>query len=224
MNYGALLDGRCLQTGVTRSPALHKHFNVSGNAMTPLKQISSALISMLLFHCSCSSKADNPKSADISQTFNLVQKVDTSLNGVYAGLEYIGTSTDPIYPRKISKSYHLGYLKIKGDSVYLDQNPIFVNKKDTSYSASDGGFFYYSGTLTKTDTIALFELKELFCDYCGVFVETQADGMQQVIKRNKQLKGRLTDDGFIIDGYLYTRTTKRQELISEHPEPYFKSQ
>jgi hypothetical protein len=190
--------------------------------MTTLKLISCALILALLFDCSCSSKPGKPGSADTSQSVSLVGKVDTSLNGLYAGLEYMGTSTDPVYPGKVFKAYHLAYLKIRGDSVFLDQNPIFVHKNDTSYSASDGGFYYYSGTLTKTHTTVLFNLKELFCDYCGVPVETKPDGTQQPIKRKKQLKGRITDKGFIIDGYLYSRTTKKEDLISEHPEPYLK--
>jgi len=32
LNYGALLGGSCLEADVTRSPALHKHFNVSSHA------------------------------------------------------------------------------------------------------------------------------------------------------------------------------------------------
>lgn len=177
----------------------------------------------LFFDCSCTSKTEKSKVADTSQAVIVVHKVDTSLNGLYAGLEYMGTSTDPVYPGKVFKTFHLDYLKIKGDSAFLDQNPIFVYKKDTSYSASDGGFYYYSGTLTKTDTTILFNLKELFCDYCGELIETKPDGTQQRIKRTKQLKGRLTNKGFLIDGYLYKRTVEKEGLISEHPGPYLKS-
>jgi hypothetical protein len=209
---------------VLKIPAFAKRQTVSGNAMTTLKLIQRVVILTFLIDCSCSSKADKGQSADTSQATSIVQKVDTSLNGLYAGLEYIGTSTDPAYPGKVFKAYHLGYLKIKGDSVFLDQNPIFVHEKDTSYSAFDGGFYYYSGTLTKTDTTVLLNLKELFCDYCGVSVEMKPDGTQQAVKRTKQLKGRLTDKGFLIDGYLYARTTKKEELMSEHPEPYLKLQ
>jgi hypothetical protein len=191
--------------------------------MTTFKLISTAFILTLLIDCSCSPKADNSNSVDTTKFANSVQK-DTSLNGLYAGLEYMRITTDPAYPGKKFKSYHLGYLKIKGDSVFLDQNPIFVYKSDTSYSASDGGFYYYSGTVQKSDTTVLFDLKELFCDYCAVPVKTKPDGTQEVVKRTKQLKGRLTDKGFIINDYLYARTTKKKDLISEHPEPYLKSQ
>jgi hypothetical protein len=190
--------------------------------MATFKHISPALILALLFDCSCSTKADNSKQVDNIKVADIIQK-DTLFNGLYAGLEYMGITTDPVYPGKKFNSYHLGYLKIKGDSAFLDQSPIFVYKRDTSYSASDGGFYYYSGTLQKNDTTVLFNLNELFCDYCGTLVKTNPNGTHEVIKRKKQLKGRLTDKGFIIDGYLYARTTKKEDLLSEHPETYLKS-
>jgi hypothetical protein len=189
--------------------------------MIPFKQISRFLILTLLFVYSCSSKTDNAKSTDGVSSVNNVHK-DTALNGLYSGLEYTGIVTDPVYPGKDFKTFHLGYLKIKGDSVFLDQNPIFVYKNDTSYSASDGGFYYYSGTFQKSDTTISFYLKELFCDYCPIRIVT--DTTQEVIKRTKQFKGRLTSKGFIINGYLYAKTAKKEDLISEHPEPYLKSQ
>lgn len=197
--------------------------------MTNLKLISTAFILTLLFDYSCSSKSDNSKLVDTVKSTNSVQ-TDASLNGLYVGLEemcYMDSTGkkdcygDPAKPKW--KWYHLGYLKIKGDSVFLDQNPISIYKKDTSFSASDGAFYYYSGTFQKSDTTVLFNLKELFCDYCGVPVKTNTDGTQEVIKRTKQLKGRSTDKGFIIDGFLYARTTIEESLISEHPEPYLKS-
>ncbi|MFT3679055.1 MAG: hypothetical protein QM791_02210 [Ferruginibacter sp.] len=192
--------------------------------MTTCKIPFTALVLTVLFNCACSSQLEKPKAAEVAATGSIANKTDTSLNGLYTGLEYMGTSTDPVYPGKVFKSFHLGYLKIKGDSVFLDQNPIFVYRKDTSYSASDGGFYYYSGMLTKTDTTVLFNLKELFCDYCGELFETKPDGTKQAVKRIKQLKGRITHDGFLIDGYLYKRTGRNEELISEHPALYLTSE
>ena len=184
----------------------------------------------LLFEYSCTTKSDNSKFIDTNKSVVLVQK-DTSLNGLYVGLEemcYTDSTGkkdcygDPANPKW--KWFHLGYMKIKGDSVFLDQNPISIYKKDTSFSASDGAFFYYKGTLEKSDTTILINLKELFCDYCGIPVKVKPDGTQEVIKRTKQFKGRLIDKGIIIDGYLYARTAEKESLISEHPEPYLKSQ
>jgi hypothetical protein len=103
--------------------------------MIMLKLISTALILPFLFNFSFTAKTDHSKTAGTPAPA-AVQK-DTSLNGLYIGLEYIGITKDPVYPGKKFKSFHLGYLKIKGDSVFLDQGPIYVYKKDTTYSASD---------------------------------------------------------------------------------------
>ena len=204
-------------------PAQQQAVDVSGNAMTVFKLISPSFILIFLFDYSCSSKADKAKSADNTKYVNIGKK-DSSLNGFYSGLEYLGITTDPAYPGKKFKSFHSGYFKIRGDSVFLDQNPIFIYEKDTSYSASDGGFYYYSGTLQKNDTTVLFNLNELFCDYCGVPVKTKADGTKEIIKRTKTIKARLIDKGFVIDGYLYVKTAQKADLLSEHPEPYLRSQ
>jgi hypothetical protein len=190
-----------------------------------------AYILTLIFFTSCLTKADTSVFDIPLKVEATSQQKDTSLNGLYTGLEemcWIDSTGkkdcygDPANPKW--KWYHLGYLKIKGDSVFLDQNPISIYKKDTSYSASDGAFFYYSGTLQKNDTTVVFNLNELFCDYCGVPVRVKPDGTQEVIKRTKQLRGRMNDKGIFIDGYLYARTFKRESLISEHPEPFMKSQ
>lgn len=183
--------------------------------MTSFKLTLSYFIFTLLFNYSCSSKADNEKSGNSLASTNILNK-DTSLNGLYKGLEYMGTSNDPVYPGKEFKSYHLGYLKIKCDSIFLDQSLIFVYKNDTSFSASDGGYYYYSGTFKKTGTTIIISLKELFCDYCGVPVKTNPDGTEVIIQRTKRWEGRLTGNGFTIDGYVYARTTKKENLISEH--------
>ncbi len=103
--------------------------------------------------------------------------MDTSfnkLNGLYVGLEDMGAQVDQSKPKW--KLYHLSYLKIKGDSVNLDQSPISIYKIDTSFSASDGGFYYYSGTLTTSDTTIEINLKETSCDYCGELMKKNADG------------------------------------------------
>lgn len=115
-------------------------------------------------------------------------------------------------------------LKSKVTVFFLDQNPISIYNKDTAFSASDGAFYYYSGTLQKDDTTVLFNFDELFCDYCGVPTRVKSDGTTEVIKRTKQWKGSLTDKGIIINGYLYARTTKKEIMISEHPKAFLQSQ
>ena len=197
--------------------------------MTIFKTILTVYILLLT---SCLTKADTSKSGAPSKLAVTTQQKDTSLNGMYVGLEEMcwtdstgkkNCYTDPARPKR--KWYHLGYLKIKGDSAFLDQNPVNIGtKKDTLWSASDGAFYYYSGIIQMSDTTISFNLKELFCDYCGVPVKIKPDGSKEVIKRTKQLKGRLTDKGIVIDGYLYARTTEKESLTSEYPEPYLNSQ
>jgi hypothetical protein len=78
-------------------------------------------IVLLLFNCCCIPKTANATAFGMLAAAESFQK-DTSLNGLYTGLEYMGVSVDPANPGKKFKSYHPGYLKIKGDSVFLDQN------------------------------------------------------------------------------------------------------
>ena len=184
--------------------------------MTAIKLISFLYILTVLPDYSCSSKTDGLRSVD-SPKYGNIARNDISLNGLYFGLEYNGITTDPAYPGKKFKSFHSGYLKIKDDSVFLDQNPIIVCEKDTSCSASDGGFYYYSGTLQNNDTTIIFNLKELFCDYCSVPIKTNAPGTKEVVKRIKKITAHLTDKGLIIAGYLYAKTVEKWPLRSEYP-------
>src|SRR5450631_2710673 len=64
------------------------------------------------------------------------------------------------------KWYHVNKLYIENDSAFLYQEPVQIKKKDTSYSASDGAFFYYAGTITKSDSGRMIHLKKISCDYC----------------------------------------------------------
>lgn len=121
------------------------------------------------------------------------------------------------------KWYRLNILKIKGDSVFLDQSPISIYKKDTSYSASDGAFFYYHGTLTKiTDSTFSINLTEIFCDYCGELVEKQKDGTMKRVYRTKNYLCKLTKNGFWANDILYKQTNNKDNLISEHPQPFLR--
>ncbi len=116
------------------------------------------------------------------------------------------------------KWYRLNLLKIKGDSIFLDQSPISIYKNDTSYSASDGGFYYYHGTLTKTsDSTFSINLTEIFCDYCGELVEKQKDGSYKRVYRTKKYLCTINKEGFWANDIFYKLTTNQGKLISEHP-------
>ena len=44
------------------------------------------------------------------------------------------------------KWFHLNTAYLRNDTL-LSKAPIMIHKKDTIHSASDGGFYYYFGTL-----------------------------------------------------------------------------
>ena len=180
----------------------------------------------ILFSSSCSTKPDRIKWTATTNSSDTTLK-GSSLDGFYTGLEEMcwTDSTgkkdcygDPADPKWTW--YHLGNLKIIGDSVFLDQSPICIYKNDTTFSASDGAFYYYSGTVEKHDTNVLINLTELFCDYCPVHILTEPNETEEVIKRKKLLRGIVHSKGIVINGYLYRKELKKESLISEHPQAF----
>jgi hypothetical protein len=150
------------------------------------------------------------------------------IDGTYEGLEKIcweisknGECNNNDNEKPNWKWYHLNRLKIIGDSCFLDQSPVKIYRKDTSFSASDGGFLYFSGRLKRTDSTITLNLQELFCDYTGHFQEKQADGTYKRIKRTKQYVGSLTDSGIVINKFLYEKVDYGEYLISERPPPAY---
>jgi len=172
--------------------------------MKPFKFITRFFILTLLFQSACSTTPDNSTKA----ITNIKDTLFNKLNGLYVGLEDMGAQIDPSKPKW--KWYHLSYLKIKGDSVNLNQSPISIYKTDTSFSTSDGGFYYYSGTLISSDTTVEINLKETSCDYCGELMKKNADGTLEREYRTKKYLGKLTDKGIIINGHLFTKTNKSE--------------
>jgi len=175
----------------------------SGETIKPLKDT--------LTNISSSPKPDN----FIEKAKGILDNSSNLLTGVYVGLEKMPYLIDPSNPKKVW--YHLTYLKIKGDSAFLDQSPISIYKKDTTFSASDGGFYYYKGILIKTDTTLKIRLKEIFCDYCGEKVKKGIDGRWIRDCRIKEYFAKKTVKGIFLNGNLFTKTNRKENLISEHP-------
>jgi hypothetical protein len=86
------------------------------------------------------------------------------LKGTFIGVEAMKDYSDPSNPKY--KWYHLSALTFKGDSVFLEQSPIAIYKMDTIFSASDGGFYSYAGTIGKYEGKPFLDLKLKSCDYC----------------------------------------------------------
>lgn len=152
----------------------------------------------------------------------------SNLDGIYVGAEKICFSSikkDSCVNiekenRKKWKWYHLNYIKIKGDSVFYDSSPIRIHKRDTMYSASDGGFHYYRGTLARlTETSFSIKLAEGFCDYCGEPVEVQEDGTTKRIYRSKVYLCKRAKDGFWANDIFYRQTKEHKDMISEKFQP-----
>lgn len=85
--------------------------------------------------------------------------------GAFVGLEemkgYAGSA------KTNYKWYHLSRITFKGDSVFLEQSPVAIYRRDTIFSASDGGFYSYAGTLKEYKGKTVADLVLISCDYCN---------------------------------------------------------
>jgi len=146
-----------------------------------------------------------------------------NINGVYKGLEEIctidSTGKKVCYGDEIDRKkkwYYLSVLKIKHGKVFMDQSPVTVYRNDTSYSASDGGFFYYRGsTITRNDSIIL-NLIELSCDYCGRRIKTNPNGSITKVIETKLLSGHSLNGDLVLNGILFKKMKTDTSLESEH--------
>jgi hypothetical protein len=138
-------------------------------------------------------------------------------NGTYQGLERMA-GYDP--PRKW---FHLNTAYVRNDTLFLYKAPIIIHKKDTIHSASDGGFYYYLGTLYQQDTTISVRLAKTNCDYCArkIRVDT-ATGFRYPIIDTTEYKIRKTAHGFSMNGVQYTLEKKELDSFPEelfYPDP-----
>ncbi|HEY0054787.1 MAG TPA: hypothetical protein VGB63_05480, partial [Pedobacter sp.] len=166
---------------------------VSSNFMNPLKSTTTVLL-FIFFICGC-----GPENGGFAKD----EMATRDLNGLYVGLEEIGVTIDPSRPER--KWYHLGNLIIKGDSAFLDQSPVSIYKNDTSFSASDGAFYYYSGTYKAKDSTLIFKFKMDRCDYCAREVRKLKNGKYEEIEKFKELVAIRKPQGLLIKNYLYEK-------------------
>jgi len=158
---------------------------------------------LLLLACFCSSVA-------IVSAQNIAE-------GYYIGMiemcsiDSSGTKecyTDPADPRR--KWYHLTKIKLSGDSIFVDQSPVGVRKRDTVYSASDGGFYYYRGTISKKQGGWRIHLKMVSCDYCTLRYRRLPNGDREVISNSKEWIATFHDQQLEINGNYFRRSDKIQ--------------
>jgi hypothetical protein len=116
------------------------------------------------------------------------------------------------------KWYHLNQLYIEKDSAFLYQEPVQIKKKDTIYSASDGAFYYYAGTITKSDSGLMINLQNISCDYCGTRITTDsATGFMYPVLSTAHYKLKLTKNGIQFNGVDYVKS------VNEHLEGPFRA-
>jgi hypothetical protein len=86
--------------------------------------------------------------------------------GTFIGLEEMKNYSAPSKPDH--KWYYLSVLTFKSDSVFLEQSPVAIYKRDTIFSVSDGGFYDYAGTIGQYEGKTIADLKLISCDYCAM--------------------------------------------------------
>jgi hypothetical protein len=86
-------------------------------------------------------------------------------DGTYVGMEPM-SSLSPGEPR--TRWLHENTLTIKGDAVTLSKSPVCIKKGKKFYSASDGGFYTYRGTLNVAERHWRVEVLLTDSDYAAV--------------------------------------------------------
>jgi hypothetical protein len=138
----------------------------------------------------------------LAQSFGQVKP-----KGTFVGLEEIKGYSDPTNPKH--KWYHLSVLTFKGDSVFLEKSPIALYKKDTIYSASDGGFYSYSGIIQFYQGMTIATLTLLKCDYCPLQIVRFTP--PKIVADTDSIETKAAD------------TTNGKSILSENPYIKFKN-
>jgi len=139
-------------------------------------------------------------------------------NGMYVGFEEMSSVTPH---DSLNKWYHKNNLSIEGDSVFLYQSPVAINKSDTSYSVSDGGFYYFSGLIELKGNSVSIDLLQTGCDYCGEPVKINKDGSLTKLKVTKKLSGTFDKTGLKLNGLAYKKVEiNKENYVPHHPPGY----
>jgi len=103
---------------------------------------------------------------------------------------YSGQNPTDNFGEPGQKWFQQNQLIIKSDQVWLSQDPFYIDKNGRRYSsASDGGFFYWSGRIVNRDGKLVIRMKLINADYVlfnespGSFREYRLD--PKVAKRFK---------------------------------------
>jgi hypothetical protein len=95
--------------------------------------------------------------------------------------------------------YHANVMTIRGARLEMKNSPVYESHGKMIWSASDGGFYRYEGTIETLGARLLFRVRGIDCDYCGI----RAD----LFERTDEYVARVNADGsFEVDHVTYRAT------------------
>lgn len=124
----------------------------------------------------------------------------------------------------LRKWFYENSLFIDNDTFFIYKVPVqFVGKKKI-YSASDGGFFYYYGTVKQTDTGSILNLTMHNCDYCGREMKTDTTtGFNYPISKIESYKMTTLPKGLKIGNVVYNKTQQADKYFPPKKIFYYDS-
>jgi hypothetical protein len=85
---------------------------------------------------------------------------------LYSHDAYVGLEPMPSLNTQHEQWYHVNMLQISGNKVNLEKSPVFCKAGQLVWSASDGGFFSYRGSISGALGKQTVTLTLKSCDYC----------------------------------------------------------
>lgn len=134
--------------------------------------------------------------------------------GIYAGLDEMkGFPAEQLG----DKWYHENVVYIRPDSLFLEGNPVIVHRNGKkSYSASDGGFYSFSGRLDTTNGQLTARLRMFAHDYISppIIIQDKDTAAVRKLGLTKALRQGLAveDSSFFKRTYTIRLTTKGFEM------------
>ncbi|OGX82203.1 hypothetical protein [Hymenobacter coccineus] len=118
---------------------------------------------------------------------------------------YVGLAEMKGYPAENpgDKWYHENIVYIRPDSLFLEGNPVVVHRNgDKGYSASDGGFYSYSGRIDTAGGGLTAQLRMFSHDYIGLPVLVKDTVAAKTLSLDELLKRGLA----VLDSSMYNKT------------------
>jgi hypothetical protein len=122
-------------------------------------------------------------------------------DGTYVGMEPMH-NISPDEPK--ARWFHENTLKISGDAVILNKSPVWFKNAKKFYSASDGGFYGYRGSVSFADGHWHMDLLLTESDYVAVRIDKDRKPIPP--KPQQFTITRMDDRSFVVDKVTYRRS------------------